>query len=151
MSLCIEGMEYVLHTAQQVDRLGDILKSRLAAGVALAVKVRAWTPPKTRRQRDYAHALIRQCADVLRCDERLLKDDLKAHLGCVRVRPSLVTGDREALPVPTELYTREEYTAWITSILAWAAQQGILLPDPEDHELAEAVARERAKRMEPVR
>jgi hypothetical protein len=96
------------------------------------VDIRAWVAPKTRNQRAYLHSIIRQCADVMGCDERLLKEDLKQQLGVVMVEPSLVTGDRVARVLPTELYSREQESAFIEAITAWAAGKGIHVRAPHE-------------------
>lgn len=143
MSLTIEGHKYVLFNRSQLVPLCDVIRSRLEHG-AVTVEVRHWVPMKTRRQRDFLHALIRDLAQQLNCDERLLKADLKAALGVVVVEPSLVTGDREARVVPTEVYTREQYTALIYAIQAWAALKGLRALQADDHALSEELMRHRA-------
>ena len=142
MSLAIEGARYVAHTRQAVDRIADIMRSRVEFG-PISVGISAWIPPKTRRQRDYFHAMVRECADHLRADERVLKEDIKSQLGVVEVAPSLVTGDRVARIVPTELYSREQYTALLHAVEAWAASRQIPVTPPDYHDVADQLARAR--------
>jgi hypothetical protein len=138
MSLTMEGWTYVVTKAESIPQLVRIMESRLTHG-ALQISIKAWVPPKTKRQRNYLHALIAQIAAHLRVDPVALKEEIKAEMGVVVVKPSTLTGDRIAVPKSTEEYTREEYTALISMLLAWAAERGILVPGPEDYETREDI------------
>lgn len=144
MSLTREGQSWVIQTGEQLVRFTRLIAEQLKAG-ALKIDVRQWVPPKTRRQRSYLHALIRDLAEQQRVDETELKDDLKVEFGVVTVAPSLVTGDRVAKMVSTERYDRDQMTAFIKSIQSWAASKGLTWIEPEDHETAEALLHARPR------
>ena len=56
--------------------------------------------------------------------------DLKVQYGVITTEYSPVTGKRSARLKSTAEYSKAEMAALITSTLAWAAGEGIPLPDP---------------------
>lgn len=129
--MIMEGTSWVVRTADQTKRLAYLIDARLQNG-PLLIDVRPYAPPKTRRQRSYLHAMIREIALALGVHEADLKADLKAQFGVVTVEPSLVTGDRVARVVPTERYSREQMSGLIHAIAAWAAEKGVTVTEPDD-------------------
>ena len=129
--MIMEGTSWVVRTPDQTKRLAYLIDARLQNG-PLLIDVRPYAPPKTRRQRSYLHAMIREVALALGFHESDLKADLKAQFGVVTVEPSLVTGDRVARVMPTERYSREQMSALIHAIAAWAAEKGVTVSEPDD-------------------
>jgi hypothetical protein len=129
--MIMEGTAWVIRTPDQTKRLSYLIDARLQNG-PLMVEVKPYAPPKTRRQRGYLHAMIREVALALGVHEADLKADLKAQFGVVTVEPSLVTGERVARVMPTERYSREQMSALIHSISAWAAEKGVTVTEPDD-------------------
>jgi len=136
--MIMEGTSWVIRTPDQTKRLAHLLDARLQSGPVL-VDIRAYAPPKTRKQRGYLHAMIRELALQLGCHEADLKADLKAQFGVVVVEPSLVTGDRVARTLPSERYSREQMTGLIESIIAWAAGKGLTVTEPDDPHVRDEV------------
>jgi len=129
--MIMEGTAWVIRTQDMIKRLAYLMEARVQNG-PLLVEIKAYAPPKTRRQRGYLHAMIREIALALGVHEADLKADLKAHLGVVTVEPSLVTGERVARVMPTERYSREQMSALIHGIMAWAAEKGVSVSEPDD-------------------
>ena len=136
--MIMEGSSFLIRTPDQTKRLAHLLDARLQSGPVL-VDIRAYAPPKTRKQRGYLHAMIREIALQLGCHEADLKADLKAQFGVVVVEPSLVTGDRVARTLPSERYSREQMTGLIQSIIAWAAGKGLTVTEPDDPHVRDEV------------
>ena len=136
--MILEGTSWVIHTPDQTKRLAYLIDARLQSG-PLLIELKPYAPPKTRRQRGYLHAMIREIALALGVHEADLKADLKASFGVVTVEPSLVTGDRVARMLPTEKYSREQMSALIHAITAWAAEKGLTVTEPDDPDTREAL------------
>lgn len=133
-----EGDAWVIHTPDQTKRLAMLIDARLQNG-PLLVDLRPYSPPKTRRQRGYLHSMIREISLALGVHEADLKADIKTQFGVVTVEPSLVTGDRVARVLPSERYSREQMSALIHAITAWASEKGIMVTEPDDPDTREGL------------
>jgi hypothetical protein len=134
--MIMEGSAWVLRTPDMVKRFSNLLSARIQNG-PLIVECKGYDAPRTRRQRGYLHAVIRQIALARGVHEADLKEDLKSAFGIVTVEPSLVTGDRTARLISTERYSRDQMTAFLHSVIAWAAGEGIVVTEPDHPETRE--------------
>ena len=128
--MIMEGSAWVLRTPDMVKRFSNLLLSRIQNG-PLIVECKAYDAPRSRRQRGYLHAVVRQIALARGVHEADLKEDLKVAFGVTQVETSLVTGDRIARLISTERYTREQMTAFLHAVIAWAAGEGIIVSEPD--------------------
>ena len=81
--------------------------------------------PKTTSQIRYAHSLCNALAIGKGASLEAAKTDAKREFGVIKVGTSLVTGDRMARLVSFADYTREEMTAFCTSMEVYLSEQGI--------------------------
>ncbi len=134
------GAFYLFRTPESVDQMGPGMLAFIRATVAERgpqfVKHGDYQDKRTLDQNALFHAL---CGDIAgywnanraeKTTAEAVKRDLKVRFGLIVTEYSPVTDQRQARIESTARYTKHQLADLITATLAWAAEQGIPLPDP---------------------
>lgn len=115
--------------------LGTAIRMLLADG-PVRVQVKPGVHPRSLEQNDMWHGLCRDAAEWWNANRKppttaeAIARDLKVTYGVICTEFSPVTGKRVARIESTAKYTKQQMGDLITATLAWAADNGIPLPDP---------------------
>jgi hypothetical protein len=136
------GAFYLFRTPESVDNLGlgmlAFLRRTVAERGPQFVKHGDYKSPRSLDQNALFHAICEDIATAWNAsrDEKTtaeaVKRDLKIEFGLIVTEYSPVSGKRGARLVSTADYKSADMAALITSTLAWAASEGIPLPDPRE-------------------
>lgn len=134
------GAHYLFRTPEAVDNLGPGMLAFLRRTVAdrgpQFVKHGDYHAGRSLDQNDCFRGLCRDIAKFWNANREeqtsaeAVARDLKVAYGIIETEFSPVTGKRNARLKSTADYTKSEMAALITATLAWAADEGIPLPDP---------------------
>ena len=134
------GAFYLFRTPESVDQLGPGMLAFLRGTVAERgpqfVRHGDYVASRSLDQNAMWRGLCGEIADFWNANRtpatsgEAVARDLKVEFGVILTEYSPVTGKRNARLKSTADYTRAEMAALITATLAWAAEQGIPLPDP---------------------
>ena len=134
------GAHYLFRTPESVDQLGpgmlSFIKHTVRERGPQFVKHGDYQPGKSLGQNDLWRGLCRDIAKFWNANREeqtsaeAVARDLKVAYGIIETEFSPVTGKRNARLKSTADYTKSEMAALITATLAWAADEGIPLPDP---------------------
>lgn len=134
------GAFYLFRTPESVDQLGPGMLAFLRRTVAERgpqfVKHGDYRDGRSLPQNDMFRGLCRDIAEAWNSDHDdktsadAIARDLKVTYGVILTEWSPVNGTRSARLKSTADYTKAEMASLITATLAWAADNGIPLPDP---------------------
>lgn len=134
------GAFYLFRTPESVDNLGPGMLAFLRRTVAERgpqfVKHGDYRDGRSLPQNDMFRGLCRDIAEAWNSDHDdktsadAIARDLKVTYGVILTEWSPVNGTRSARLKSTADYTKAEMASLITATLAWAADNGIPLPDP---------------------
>jgi len=134
------GAFYLFRTPESVDQLGpgmlDFLRRTVAERGPQFCKHGDYKSPRSLDQNAMFHGLCTDIADAWNATRaenttpEAVKRDLKVTYGLIVTEYSPVTDKRSARLVSTADYKASEMADLITATLAWAADNGIPLPDP---------------------
>ncbi len=134
------GAFYLFRTPDAVDQLGPGMLAFLRGTVAERgpqfVKHGDYRDGRSLPQNDMFRGLCRDIAEAWNSDHDdktsadAIARDLKVTYGVILTEWSPVNGTRSARLKSTADYTKAEMASLITATLAWAADNGIPLPDP---------------------
>lgn len=134
------GAFYLFRTPESVDQLGPgmlaFLKRTVSERGAQFVRHGDYKNPRSLPQNAMFHDLCGEIAEYWNANREektsaeAIKRDLKVEFGLIATEYSPVSGKRSARLVSTADYKSAEMASLITATLAWAADNGIPLPDP---------------------
>lgn len=137
------GSFYLFRDVDAVDRLGPGMLAFLRRTVAERgpqfCRHGDYKNPRSLDQNALFHSLCGEIADYWNANRQdktsaeAIKRDLKVEFGLIATEYSPVSGKRSARLVSTADYKSAEMASLITATLAWAADNGIPLPDPRQH------------------
>ncbi len=119
------------------EALGTAIRMLLADG-PVRVQVKPGTNPRSLDQNDMFRGLCRDAAEWWNANRKppttaeVIARDMKVMHGVILTEWSPVTDKRVARIESTARYTKQQMGDLITATLAWAASEGIPLPDPRE-------------------
>lgn len=140
------GAFYLFRTPESVDQLGPgmlaFLRHTVAERGPQFVKHGDYRDGRSLPQNDMFRGLCRDIAEAWNSDHDdktsadAIARDLKVTYGVILTEWSPVTGKRTARIESTKRYSKQQMGDLITATLAWAASEGIPLPDPRERRAA---------------
>jgi hypothetical protein len=93
------------------------------------VEIKPYFPPRTLGQNDYFHAMTRHVAGQLGVSFIRMRESFKQEF--LTLQDSVVRPGDKIVPSTTSL-SKQEFSDFIERCLAWAAEQGVYVPGPEE-------------------
>lgn len=128
--------------SESLRPIGVALQMLLKSG-AQRVTIETIKPHRSLEQNDMFRGLCRDAAEWWNANRApktspgAIARDLKVTYGVILTEWSPVTDKRTARIESTKRYSKQQMGDLITATLAWAASEGIPLPDPRERRAAE--------------